>query len=384
LKAIAASLGQRESVKSKTHLQQPWLVTIALDGENCWENYTQDGLPFLTRLYEQFSYSDQFKLVTVSEFLDQFPPTHTIPRDRLHTGSWIDGTLKTWIGDPIKNKAWDYLIDARQVLANHPEATVENNPEVWEALYAAEGSDWFWWFGEGHSSHQDEIFDQLFREHLCTLYRALNEPIPNYLYQPLEKYPKKAFQQPEAFIHPIIDGIGEEEEWEKAGQIEISGAKGTMHQNTLVQRLYYGVNHQNFYCRLNFRADFKANLNLKRHTPNELHLFWYYPGSPRPNSPAAIAGIPDEPIVNYYFHHHLGINLLNKSVWLEEVAAPFVWHPRHTQAQVAFNECLELALPWSDLQKEPNTTFHLIAMLADQGEFHSYLPEDNLILVQIP
>jgi hypothetical protein len=23
-------------------------------------------------------------------------------------------------------------------------------------------------------------------------------------------------------------------------------------------------------------------------------------------------------------------------------------------------------------------------MLADQGEFHSYLPEDNLILVQIP
>jgi hypothetical protein len=29
-------------------------------------------------------------------------------------------------------------------------------------------------------------------------------------------------------------------------------------------------------------------------------------------------------------------------------------------------------------------TFHFIAMLADQGEFHSYLPEDNLILVQIP
>jgi len=384
LKAIAASLRQRESLTSKTHLQQPWLVTIALDGENCWENYIQDGLPFLTRLYEQFSHSDQFKLVTVSEFLDQFPPTHTIPRDRLHTGSWIDGTLKTWIGDPIKNKAWDYLIDARQVLANHPEATVENNPEVWEALYAAEGSDWFWWFGEGYSSHQDELFDQLFREHLCTLYRALNEPIPNYLYHPLEKYPKKAFQQPEGFIQPMIDGIGEEEEWEKAGQIEIGGAKGTMHENTLVQRLYYGVNHQNFYCRLNFRADFKTNLNLKRNTPNELHLFWYYPGSPRPNSPAAIAGIPDEPIVNYYFHHHLGINLLNKSVWLEEVAAPFVWHPRHTQAQVAFNECLELALPWSDLHQEPNTTFHLIAMLADQGEFHSYLPEDNLILVQIP
>jgi hypothetical protein len=29
-------------------------------------------------------------------------------------------------------------------------------------------------------------------------------------------------------------------------------------------------------------------------------------------------------------------------------------------------------------------TFHFIAILADQEEFHSYLPQDNLILVQIP
>jgi len=45
-------------------------------------------------------------------------------------------------------------------------------------LYAAEGSDWFWWFGEGHSSNQDAIFDRLFREHLCGIYKALNEPVP--------------------------------------------------------------------------------------------------------------------------------------------------------------------------------------------------------------
>jgi len=43
---------------------------------------------------------------------------------------------------------------------------------------AAEGSDWFWWFGEGHSSNQDAIFDRLFREHLCGIYKALNEPVP--------------------------------------------------------------------------------------------------------------------------------------------------------------------------------------------------------------
>jgi len=69
------------------------------------------------------------------------------------------------------------LAEARAVLANHPEATEENNSEAWEALYAAEGSDWFWWFGEGHSSNQDAIFDRLFREHLCGIYKALNEPV---------------------------------------------------------------------------------------------------------------------------------------------------------------------------------------------------------------
>ena len=27
------------------------LLTIAMDGENCWENYTQDGIIFLEKLY---------------------------------------------------------------------------------------------------------------------------------------------------------------------------------------------------------------------------------------------------------------------------------------------------------------------------------------------
>ncbi|NEO48831.1 MAG: glycoside hydrolase [Moorea sp. SIO4A3] len=166
-------------------LEQPWLVTIALDGENCWENYSEDGLPFLQCLYQSLSDHPHIKLVTVSEFIEPFSPTETIPISQLHSGSWIDGSFTTWIGDPVKNQAWDLLSAARQTLAKHPEATEENNPEVWEALYAAEGSDWFWWFGEGHSSNQDAVFDQLFREHLSGIYRALNEPMPPNLKHPL-------------------------------------------------------------------------------------------------------------------------------------------------------------------------------------------------------
>ena len=54
---------------------QPWLVTIALDGENCWEFYPQDGNPFLQTLYENLSNNPNLKLVTPSEYLEKYPPS---------------------------------------------------------------------------------------------------------------------------------------------------------------------------------------------------------------------------------------------------------------------------------------------------------------------
>ncbi|MFP4102961.1 glycoside hydrolase [Coleofasciculus sp.] len=379
LEAISRSI-KRQEQEGGTGLDQPWLVTIALDGENCWEFYQKDGIPFLTSLYEKLSAHPQIKLVTVSEFLDQFPPTATLPADRLHSGSWVDGSFSTWIGDPVKNRAWDLLTQARQTLANHPEATPENNPEVWEALYAAEGSDWFWWFGEGHSSNQDAIFDQLFREHLSGIYEALNEPIPASLKQPLDTYESKGDHRPETFIHPVIDGFGDEQDWDKAGRIEVGGARGTMHRSSVIQRLWYGLDHLNFYLRL----DFQAGIKIGQDIPPELHLLWFYPNRTVNNSPAPLAEVPDTAPVNYLFHHHLGINLLTGSTWLEEAADYYQWHPRTSRAQVALKQCLEVAVPWADLQVEPDYLLELVMVSADNGIFRSYIPEDKFVGLQVP
>ena len=94
LEAIGKTLKHRQS-DGQTALENPWLVPIALDGENCWEFYPQDGKPFLESLYQTLSDNPDIKLVTVSEFLDQFPATETIPAAQLHTGSWVDGSLTT-------------------------------------------------------------------------------------------------------------------------------------------------------------------------------------------------------------------------------------------------------------------------------------------------
>lgn len=380
LEAIARSLKAHQE-SGATTLEQPWLVTIALDGENCWEYYQQDGKPFLEALYQILTNEAGIQLVTVSEFLDQFPPTETIPSAELHSGSWVDGSFTTWIGDPAKNRAWDLLTEARLTLANHPEATEENNPEAWEALYAAEGSDWFWWFGEGHSSNQDAMFDQLFREHLAALYRALNEPIPHSVRQPVEAHDRQEDHLPRSFIHPVIDGRGDEQDWDKAGRFEVGRSRGTMHRSSTVQRLWYGVDHLNFYLRLDFKTGTRPGIDI----PPELHLLWFYPDRIMHNSPAPIAELPDEEPLNYLFHHHLEINLVSQSLFFQEAGEHFQWHAHPTRAQIALDTCLELAVPWADLQKvQPDWAIRFVLILADEGRFVNYLPENMLIPVNVP
>jgi glycosyl hydrolase family 57 len=52
---------------------------------------------------------------------------------------------------------------------------------AFEALYMAEGSDWFWWFGEDKDSGSDYEFDDLFRTHLKNIYRGLGSKPPEEL-----------------------------------------------------------------------------------------------------------------------------------------------------------------------------------------------------------
>lgn len=379
LEAIAQSLKSRQTSGSNV-LEQPWMVNIALDGENCWEFYQQDGIPFLSQLYEQLSDHPNLELVTVAEFLEKFPPRQTIPAAKLHSGSWVDGSFTTWIGDPVKNRAWDLLTAAREALAQHPEATEATNPEAWEALFAAEGSDWFWWFGEGHSSNQDAMFDQLFREHLVGVYQALGEPIPEALYRPLEIHEAKREHLPRSFIHPFIDGRGDEQDWNDAGRLEVGGARGTMHRSGPIQRLWYGLNHLNFFLRF----DFQANIQPGVDTASELHLFWFYPDQTMHNSPIPLANLPEQAPLNYLYHHHLGINLLNQHCWLEEAGEHSQWHSCSTEAKAALDKCLEVAVPWSDLQIEPDWSLRIVATLAKDGQFVEYLPEHMLIPIQAP
>ena len=96
------------------------------------------------------------------------------------------------------------------------------------ALFAAEASDWFWWFGDDHSSAHDAVFDALFREHLVTAYRALGREAPPELEHPIERRAAAPPVLPTEPISPQIDGGAPDFfEWLGAGRYA-ARPKGTM------------------------------------------------------------------------------------------------------------------------------------------------------------
>ena len=167
------------------------LVVIAMDGENAWEYYKNDGWDFLSRLYRCLSEDRLIKTVTVSEYLREHPAKDNIRR--LSAGSWIYGNFNKWMGQEQKNKAWDYLARAREELellalpaeggsayGGNSRLSAENLQKAWKQIYICEGSDWFWWYGDNNAD-----FDYLYRRHLSNFYKFIGQEPPEYLSRPI-------------------------------------------------------------------------------------------------------------------------------------------------------------------------------------------------------
>ncbi|HTR39102.1 MAG TPA: glycoside hydrolase family 57 protein [Bryobacteraceae bacterium] len=231
------------------------LVPIILDGENAWEYYYQNGRPFLRELYRRISESPDLAALTVSEALkaDQARPI-----DHIHPGSWINANFDIWIGAQEDNKAWEYLLRARQKFDEVSSGVSEDNRRLaHEELRIAEGSDWNWWYGPEHHSENRREFDELYRQHLANVYRALRQPIPDDLARPILMARAPDLSEPPANpIHPVIDGeVTSYFEWMGAGRYRPALRSGAMHGDRLLVRdLYYGGDGDNLYLRLDFET----------------------------------------------------------------------------------------------------------------------------------
>ncbi|MEK6531995.1 MAG: glycoside hydrolase family 57 protein [Deltaproteobacteria bacterium] len=242
------------------------LVSIILDGENAWETYRNDGRDFLRCLYARLSENPKLKCVTVSEHLHENAERDSL--DWVYPGSWINHNFKIWIGHIEDNTAWDFIDEARSALVRYEEG-LKNSPdyektlpavkEAWDALYAAEGSDWFWWYGEEHSSASDEDFDALFRRYIKRVYTLLGIEPPLGLDIPISSEAKgyRPTTQPTAYLTPEIDGeITSYFEWLAAGRVERLYFGSAMHielqRMGLIDSISYGFSEDTLYLRFDY------------------------------------------------------------------------------------------------------------------------------------
>ncbi len=240
---------------------EPPLVTVILDGENAWESYPEDGQIFLSALYDALAGDSRFQCVTVSEFLSRYPLDRAPSLPPMHSGSWIDANLATWIGHPEKNAAWDQLALARDALAPLREDG-RLDPAAWRSFCIAEGSDWMWWFGDTHFSAQADEFDRLFRAHLANSYRLAGLPVPDALDRPIRRPEQGTTSAPTGWIRPTIDGRESSYyEWLFAGRLSLTSPSGAMQPGAhALHRLHFGSDGRTCFLRVDVDHDALARL----------------------------------------------------------------------------------------------------------------------------
>ena len=247
-------------------------VSIILDGENCWEGYSHNGFDFLSMLYHHLVDMPELLPSTMSEAIAATRDAGIRRIEHIPSGSWIDGNFRIWIGKPEENAAWDALEHAKrlidayhaklgQVIAADRESGeytrhIEQLARASEELSIAEGSDWYWWYGDDHATLQKDAFDDLFRSHLRAIYALLDERVPDSLLLPIKEQAQKLAgystkRSGSGQISPSLIGQLVDEAWDNAIALELESEGAMSRSGTLrLQDIRVGFNEGEVYFRI--------------------------------------------------------------------------------------------------------------------------------------
>lgn len=265
---------------------QPFLLSIILDGENCWEWYEHNGDVFLNSLYERLQRNDDLRAVTVNEYLEMHPTRAEL--SNLATGSWIRADLTTWIGDPEHTRAWSALARTRADLVAWQNSAHNIEPaqlaRAWQALYISEGSDWFWWYSRNNSSDQDLLFDQTFRANMAVVYEVIGLPLPEWVVTPIAQGGRllSNLRQASAQITPALRAAADAApDWTGAAIIQAKAASGAMQRADsrpgALQIIRVGYDDDALFLRLELAASAATTdvgVNLSIETPARAPGAW--------------------------------------------------------------------------------------------------------------
>jgi alpha-amylase/alpha-mannosidase (GH57 family) len=321
-------------------------IAIILDGENAWEHYEGGGRPFLRALYAKLSSHPELRTVKMSHAAARSPR----PLNGIFPGSWIDGNFFIWIGHSDDLRGWRQLREAREIFDRMAaSATPGDREQARKELLIAEGSDWFWWYGEDHSSEHDLEFDDLFRRHLRNVYQMLGQPIPEELFATnisTGRLPLSVVT-PIGLLSPVLDGrVTSYFEWLPAGIVETDLPAGTMtvgeRRTPLLRRFLFGFDVDSVYLRLDVGSSSRQALDEGL----VCSVNFTTPGDRRVTIAAAGPSV---------------------SATVSERTSAGTWQRVPGRPRVAAGEILEAAVPFADLGLQPTNPVAFFVSIQQGG-----------------
>ena len=360
------------------------LLTIAMDGENCWENYTEDGSIFLNTLYSLIENDPTLETVLISEYMER-DAKKTL--NKISAGSWINRNFKLWIDEPLKNLAWTYLKQVRDDFSDY----VKKNPldvnieEARRELFICEGSDWFWWYGEPNASGRDNIFDYIFREHLKNIYRYLNLEVPSYLDIPLLSAIAKPSRYPKGEFTPSLDGKEKDDaSWLNAGCIKIPDGP-VLKEDKFYDKICFGYDKENLYLRFYINEYIKENIVSKR--VNQMYIYTRNKDVKQALSPIRIIQKTESilPICKEKFHNEMQISVYDGEINLVRLVKAIpnnLWAittPKNIKA--VYDKVIDVSIPFDNLGVGHGETLEFIFVNANYGVKDYFVPNDMLLTI---
>jgi|AntAceMinimDraft_16_1070373.scaffolds.fasta_scaffold01598_2 alpha-amylase/alpha-mannosidase (GH57 family) len=370
--AVSDFMNKLHEIWDQMQSPEDHLLTIALDGEN-WmfmAGYPNNGRSFLRALYEAITDDKDILTVTPKEFLIAHDGVRrTLPN--IATGSW-GGDLSTWIGEPEENEGWTRLEAARAAVsdAGDPEDAVS-------AIYAAEGSDWFWWYGSDQNSGTDDLFDWLFKKNLITAYCAAGTP-ENKIPQVLSLRLGSPITASLGEVKPTLDGVvTSPDEWTEATSFTGSGAIDCFSVGYREETLYVMV---------------KTSEPASDLIGKNIHLAMYTSG--QPGNPQNVATHYSGAQLGFSLGSAAEINFAKIKADGSGVVSRYApdgdgnWHYASSiatllsrKAEVA--DVIEFEIPFKELGIEPGKAVTLVVALEEDGTTSGRAPASP-VLAQIP
>ena len=395
----ANDLYDRIKTRQKKLLSSPdekHILTIAMDGENCWENYPNDGHEFLETLYKLILEDDDLETVRVSDYLDEIDKLenrkNSFVLETIKPGSWINRDFLLWIGEPTKNLAWTYMDNARCALIDYQQKYPEdeNLEAAWQELLISQSSDWYWWYGEPNDSGQDDIFDHLFREHLKNIYKAIKKPVPKYLETPLAEFIETHSRYPQGvFEHFELDGKNTNSKWENAGCIDIP-APPTMQERRFFNKIYFGYDTENLYLRFDIN---KFILDKDNGFKDFNQIYIYFKNSPNAmyySAPIRVVNKNESiiPIIRETYNSEVKLTLFKNfkfNALLAHAIRDNLWVLQiKNNIEQVFEDFLEIKIPFEDLRVSKGEMIEFFIIQGPVGIIDDFYPQNSLLQVVRP